>query len=169
MPPSSHELVDSYTQVSVVPFPSISPEKTTCHTLIPYIFHPQCPPTKNNAAKTPPPTSKCSTAKPPSNVTRRTQPSQADYDSDSILDIAVRLCDREGFDPEEELGPQASDLLREVFESFEESGIRIGTWHATAEDRMLRPEIVAQHEILRSGLQITARVPVIETWSGRVR
>ena len=99
----------------------------------------------------------------------RTQPSQADHDSDSILDIAARLCQREGFNPEEELGQQASDLLREVFKSFKEIGIRIGTWRATAEDRMLRPEVVAQHETLRSGLKITVRVPLIQTWSGRVR
>jgi hypothetical protein len=93
----------------------------------------------------------------------------ANDESESILEIAVRLCTREGFNPEEELGQQASDLLREVFRSFEEIGIKIGTWHATAEDRMLRPEIVAQHETLRSGLKVTVRVPLIETWSGRVR
>jgi len=93
----------------------------------------------------------------------------ADDESESILDIAVRLCTREGFNPEEELGQQASDLLREAFRSFEEIGIKIGTWHATAEDRMLRPEIVAQHETLRSGLKVTVRVPLVETWSGRVR
>jgi hypothetical protein len=90
-----------------------------------------------------------------------------DDDSESILEIAVRLCRREGFDPEGALGEQVSDLLRETFKSFEEIGIKIGTWHATAEDRMLRPEIIAQHETLCSGLKITVRVPLIETWSGR--
>jgi hypothetical protein len=34
---------------------------------------------------------------------------------------------------------------------------------------MLRPEIVVQHKTLRSGLKITVRVPLVETWSGRVR
>lgn len=90
-------------------------------------------------------------------------------DPESILDIAVRLCKREGFNPEGELDLQASELLQEVFKSFEETGIRIGTWGATDEDRMLRPEIVAQHETLRSGLKITTRVPVVDTWRGRVR
>lgn len=84
-----------------------------------------------------------------------------DDDSESILDIAVTLCKREGLDPEEGLGEQASDLLRETFKSFEEIGIKIGTWHATAEDRMLRPRIVAQQETLRSGLKITVRVPLV--------
>jgi hypothetical protein len=92
-----------------------------------------------------------------------------DDGSESILDIAVRLCKKEGLDPEEGLGEQASDLLQETFKSFEEIGIKIGTWHATAEDRMLRPEIVAQQETLRSGLKITVRVPLNETWSGRVQ
>jgi hypothetical protein len=95
------------------------------------------------------------------------KPNSEDDDSEIILDIAVRLCKREGLDPEEGLGEQASDLLRETFKSFEEIGIKIGTWHATAEDRMLRPEIVAQQETLRSGLKITVRVPLVETWSGR--
>ena len=91
-----------------------------------------------------------------------------DY-SESILDVAVRLREREGVTPGEELSQSASDLLREVFGSFEEIGIRVGTWHATQEDRMLRPEIVAQHETLRSGLNITVRVPLVETGSGRVQ
>ena len=102
-------------------------------------------------------------------IGNRIHPSQGDHDSDFILDIAVRLRKGEGSDPEEGLDQQASDLLREVFKNFEEIGIEIGTRHATAEDRMLRPEIVAQHETLRSRLKITARVPLAETWSGRVR
>lgn len=91
------------------------------------------------------------------------QQSAADIDDfESILDIAVRLREREGFAVGEELGEQASDLLREVFDSFEEVGIKIGMWHATEEDRILRPEVMAQHETLRSGLKITVRVPLIE-------
>ncbi|KAM0711068.1 hypothetical protein Q7P35_001807 [Cladosporium inversicolor] len=46
-------------------------------------------------------------------------------DSDSILDIAIRLREREGVAPGEEVNQQASDLLREVFQSFEEIGIKI--------------------------------------------
>jgi hypothetical protein len=95
------------------------------------------------------------------------KPHAEDNDPESILDVAVRLSKREGFDPEEGLGEQASDLLQETFKSFEDIGIKIGTWHATAEDRMLRPEIVALNETLRSGLKITVRVPLVENWSGR--
>lgn len=83
-------------------------------------------------------------------------------DFESILDIAVRLREREGFAVGEELGQQASDLLREVFGSFEEVGIKIGTWHATEENRILYPEVAVQHETLRSGLKITVRVPLSE-------
>jgi len=90
------------------------------------------------------------------------QESNTDIDDfESILDIAVRLREREGFASGEELGQQASDLLGEVFASFEEVGIKIGTWHATEEDCILRPEVVAQHETLRSGLKITVLVPLI--------
>lgn len=88
---------------------------------------------------------------------------------ESILDIAVRLREKAGITPGEELSQPASDVLREVFRSFEEIGIRVGTWHATQEDRMLRPEIVAQHETLRSGLKITVRVPLGPTWNGHVQ
>ena len=79
-------------------------------------------------------------------------------DLESILDVAVRLREREGLRVGEELNQQASDLLREVFGSFEEIGVRIGTWHTTEQDRRLHPEIVSRNETLRSGLQITSRV-----------
>lgn len=76
-------------------------------------------------------------------------------DPESILDIAIRLRERGGIASGAELSQEASDLLREVFQSFEEIDIKIGTCNATNQDRGLRPEIVAQHETLRSGLKIT--------------
>ena len=97
------------------------------------------------------------------------QESNTDIDDfESILDIAVRLRERGGFASGEELGQQASDLLREVFGSFEDVGIKIGTWHATEEDQILRPEGVAHHETLRSGLKIAVRVPLTISWNRRV-
>jgi hypothetical protein len=88
------------------------------------------------------------------------QPSDATKDDfEAILDIAVRLREREGFASGQTLGPQASDLLREVFGSFDEVGVRIGMLHATEEHRMVRPKILAKHETLRSGLKITVWVP----------
>ena len=73
-------------------------------------------------------------------------PDATNNDLESILDIVVRLCEREGFVSGQELGPQASDLLREFFGSFDKVGVRIGMRHATEEHRLLRPEVLARHE-----------------------
>lgn len=88
----------------------------------------------------------------------------------SIMEVAVRVRDGNlSISSEQPSEPASKDLLQQVFDTFEAAGVKIGTWHATEEDRMLRPEIVAKHKTLRSGLKITSRVPLAPgngLWTG---
>lgn len=76
---------------------------------------------------------------------------------ESILDVAVRLRDKEGLASGHESGPRASDTLREVFGSFDELKVSFGTSPNTRAYHRPQPEIVVKQEILRSGLEITVR------------
>lgn len=79
---------------------------------------------------------------------------------ETILDIAMRLREKDDLAAGHESGQQVSDLLNEIFASFDETSIKIvGTWmpeqsHGLTPLHNIDPSKV-KHETLPSGLKIT--------------